>query len=527
MAFRNPVHTIPASSIRGQIPGSQIDGPVDLAWSADTVTGPVDGGQVTPGSLPGGALAPGGITFTQLEQAIMEGIGQKWWDFGGSASKWTKLGGTTPLFTSEPLADASGGTAMRAVGYGILWRPDILIPYDPRVLYRVSFTVRQTVAASVTANQRVYLGLMGVAADRVTLVNTTGANSSSNQAYCAARSFNLTTGAGWTTFTGYVQGYGTTAGDSGPNNSLLTPMALHPSVRYVSPLMFLNYTGGTGTQEIDSVSIEVVPTGPVNGGVHIVPGTIIGDRFSADAFDGKTMTAVTMNTAQLNAATVNGVTITGTSTVTGATVQTAASGNRVAMSTGTGTGGGAIGKVSFFTEVTNDNAGSVIGVGPADGATRALVLTAPKSALNPNPASSLTLSYDPETTQPTAQLPALLVDSVRSFGKVEVAGNLTAIEPGGNPLPVRGQQSGIRLTTFASATSNISPIITFATPFASPPAMTTSINSAPGTIAGWYSRPISVTTTGFQILVQSGDTPLTAAAFSSVPISWTATPTTQ
>jgi hypothetical protein len=101
---------------------------------------------------------------------------------------------------------------------------------------------------------------------------------------------------------------------------------------------------------MDTFTVEVVPTGPVDGRVNVIPGTILADALSADAIDGKTITGVTMNTATLNGVTVNGVQITGTSTVTGATVQTAASGARVVMN---GSNLRAIG--------TN---GSVIGVDP-------------------------------------------------------------------------------------------------------------------------------------------------------------------
>lgn len=308
MPFRNPTTTLPGSAI----------------------TGPIDGGQLIPGSVAGPALAPGGVTFPNLESAIMAALSQKWWDFGDGAAKWTKQG--TPTIVSVPVADGSAGVAMRVSGYAIMWRPDIMVPFDPNALYRISVTVRQTVAGSSTANQRVYFGAAGFAADRATFVNNTGANSSGSQAYCAARGTNLTAGGPWQTFTGYIKGYAATTGDAGPNPSVLAPMAVHPSVRYLSPLLYLNYTGGTGVAEVDTVSIEVVPTGPVDGAVHIMPGTVIADRLSADAIDGKTVTGLVMNTGELNGVQINGVDIIGTSTVTGAVVQTAASGPRLVMS---------------------------------------------------------------------------------------------------------------------------------------------------------------------------------------------------
>jgi hypothetical protein len=355
MAFRNPVHKLPASSIIGPIPGSQISGSVALAdmaarsqladlatlatsattatsaGSATSVTGPVNGGQVTPGSLPGTALAPGGVEFSHLTSGIIASLGQKWWDFGGSAARWTNKGAVGTTVSSVSAADASGGTVMRVSGYGILYRPDVLIPYDPRVLYRVSATMRQTVAGSDTTQQKVYVGLAGFAADKTSYVNQVGANAISTQAYCSAKGVQLAADSTMQTFTGYVSGYGATVGDVGTNPSMLSPMKLHPNVRYISPLLYLNYNGGTGTCEVDTVTIEVVPTGPVDGRVNVVPGTILADALSADAIDGKTITGVTVNAATMNGVTVNGVTVTGSSTVTGATVQTGASGRRVVL----------------------------------------------------------------------------------------------------------------------------------------------------------------------------------------------------
>lgn len=332
MAFRNPIRSLPASSIIGPIPGSQISGPVASATSATSavsVTGPIDGTQVTLGSLPGPAVATGSLTYSQLTKSIVNAIGQKWWDFGDSASRWTWQG--TPTVTSQNVADASGGTVMRIAGYGILWRPDVLVPFDPRSLYRVSVTARQTVAGADTSQQRVYFGLAGLAADRTTFVNVSGANSTSSQAYCAARNVNLTAGAGWQTWTGYVKGWAASTGDAGPNNDLRTPMKLHPGVRFITPILYANYSSGTGTMEVDSVSIEIVNTGAVDGTVNVIPGTIVADTLAADAIDGKTITGVTVNAAQLNGASIDGVTITGTSTVTGATVQTSDTGPRVVV----------------------------------------------------------------------------------------------------------------------------------------------------------------------------------------------------
>ncbi|NEC10321.1 hypothetical protein, partial [Streptomyces sp. SID7909] len=69
MPFEDPTTELPADAIIGQIPGSKIDGPFD-----------------------GAKLTPGTVQLDRLEQAIMNVLGQKWWDFGDSVDKWRLQG---------------------------------------------------------------------------------------------------------------------------------------------------------------------------------------------------------------------------------------------------------------------------------------------------------------------------------------------------------------------------------------------------------------------------------------------------
>jgi hypothetical protein len=75
MAFRNPIRSLPASAITGQIPGSQITGPVDqatnaaTAGSATSVTGPVAGSQIT------GTVASATTAATASSATAVTGVG--------------------------------------------------------------------------------------------------------------------------------------------------------------------------------------------------------------------------------------------------------------------------------------------------------------------------------------------------------------------------------------------------------------------------------------------------------------------
>jgi hypothetical protein len=245
------------------------------------------------------------------------------YDAGADAARW-KVNGTSTTtatapgnLTSVQVSDAqSGGYVMRAVaGFSGGWRPDILIPFDPNVLYRISFTIRQTVASSNTANQRCYAGVVGVAADGTTLVNVSGAASVASQHYVAVAAQNLTAGGGWQRFTGYLKGYAG-AGVNGTQVASPTPTApsvLHANARYISPLFYANYTGGDGTAEIGMFTIEVVETGAVqtvniqDGAIttpKMVAGSIQGDRITAGTLNADRIVGSSITTAQLGALSV-------------------------------------------------------------------------------------------------------------------------------------------------------------------------------------------------------------------------------
>ena len=131
---------------------------------------------------------------------------------------------------------------------------------------------------------------------------------------------------------------------------------------------------------------------PMVGSTQIQAGAIQTGHLSATAIDGMT---------------INGVNITGSSTVTGKTLQTATSGNRVVLSEAPRAWGPGA-ELLFYSEVATDEPGSLICYGPADGAYRGIQLTAPNGATSSIAAPALFLSYTSEGTTgySTAQLQA-------------------------------------------------------------------------------------------------------------------------
>ena len=82
-------------------------------------------------------------------------------------------------------------------------------------------------------------------------------------------------------------------------------------------------------------------------------------------------------------------------------------------------------------------------------------------------------------------------------------------------------QRGVENVTFASAASHTR-TITFPEPFSAPPIVHTNIAAAPGTIARWNSRAITVTATDFVLFVFKGDNADANVAWTDIPVHWIA-----
>src|SRR5213076_2821327 len=202
--------------------------------------------------------------------------------------------------------------------------------------------------------------------DGTTLVNFTGAAAASAQHYVAAAQQPLTAGAGFQRFTGYLKGYAASGGN-GSGTAAPSPTApgvLHANARYISPVFYANYSGGTGTAELDMVTVEVVETGSVQtvniadgaittpklvaGAVQatqIAAGSVLADKIASAAVTTAKLDAlaVTADKIAANAITADKIlagSITATAlsataidgkTITGAVVRTAATGQRVTI----------------------------------------------------------------------------------------------------------------------------------------------------------------------------------------------------
>ncbi|MFZ3557223.1 hypothetical protein [Streptomyces sp. BH055] len=272
------------------------------------VANSIEGDRIAVNTLNADRIVAKSITISQLSVTTAASVVQKLYDAGADAPRWRTGGSNTtntaavPNLASVAVTDAqSGSYVMRAVGtVNSVWRPDILIPFDPNVLYRVSVTVRQTVAGTDTAQQRFYCGVAGIAADGTTLVNIDGAASGSSQHYVAAAQQALTTGAGWQRYTGYLKGYaaagakGTTSACPSPN----APGALHASARYISPLFYANYQTGNGTAEIDMITVEVLETGSV-ATVNIADGAITAPKILAGAVTTDKLVALSVTSEKI------------------------------------------------------------------------------------------------------------------------------------------------------------------------------------------------------------------------------------
>lgn len=146
----------------------------------------------------------------------------------------------------------AGGSVLNAPGYNWLVHRT-LIPYNPSSIYQVLARVRQVTEPTV-GGKTFYMGLCGVAADGVTLVNANAQAVHTGQHFEAAAA--LTTA--WTDLLAYWSGTAAVGTEGGTGAD---PGEVNSNVRYVRPLMVFNFDGGNGVQEIDSYSVRVVEPG--------------------------------------------------------------------------------------------------------------------------------------------------------------------------------------------------------------------------------------------------------------------------
>ncbi|MFC8537967.1 hypothetical protein ACFUJY_29205 [Streptomyces sp. NPDC057249] len=267
------------------------------------------------GAVGSPALAKGAVTLNALGGAVSDLAAQRYvdtmtdpsaWQVLGQApgAKWELLGNVADARTGQNVGQATGYTALRGT---------VQIAYDPEVLYRVSVRTRTTVA-STTGTDRLYIGVLGLAADGKTYVNRAGENSYVSQHYCAASSASQPAGGGWVTYTGYIQGLAAPGapGNGGAYPDPRAPGVLHGDVRFISPALWLNFGSGStsaaGVMQVDAVTIEALKTGVVNGTnlvvgsvatAHLATDSVAAGKIAADAVSAREILAKSITTEKL------------------------------------------------------------------------------------------------------------------------------------------------------------------------------------------------------------------------------------
>lgn len=133
-----------------------------------------------------------------------------------------------------------GGKVWRLSGGRYVYSQN-LIPINPNRVYRVTFRVRQTTNSSTAGLSKIYAGVATL--DEKFQPITGGAGT---HRYCAAAGVSVVEEDGWQTFTGLITGTGDTHGD------------FREGTKYVRPMFIVNYQGGDGVAEVDTLDFEDV-----------------------------------------------------------------------------------------------------------------------------------------------------------------------------------------------------------------------------------------------------------------------------
>ena len=198
--------------------------------------------------------------FDAFDYADQADLAESWEPFN--------IDGVAVTFPEEATSIA-GGRVLEANG-AFWYAHRNLIPYDESALYKISARARMTVRNATPGNERLYVGLVGVAADGETLINMTGADNHGLQHYLAASYYDVYAAAGsaldvWIEVVGHVTGISGVAADHQvPTNtqeraSILNPGTMQTGVKYIRPLFICNWNDGDGTMQLDWLRIEKVP----------------------------------------------------------------------------------------------------------------------------------------------------------------------------------------------------------------------------------------------------------------------------
>jgi hypothetical protein len=299
----------------------------DAVTAAKVATGAIDSdaiaaaavtaGKIGANAVVLGKIASGAVNLNTLTGPLADTASQRYADLFRDTTAWAQLsassGGTWAINTGA--TDTPSGGGKMVVTGDVQLASTALIPQDSDTLYRVMIRVRAT-AQDPSGISTIYMGVVGVAEDGVTLVNRAGANSNSTQHYCCTAGGSLPIVDGWKTYVGWIQGHsgaGVTA-PAGPATDPRAPEVTHADVRYLRPMFWLNFGKATSAvMEVEAVTVEAIRTGVV-GSTNLITGSVTAGaiatdavtagKIAADAVTAREITAGSVNTAELAAGAV-------------------------------------------------------------------------------------------------------------------------------------------------------------------------------------------------------------------------------
>lgn len=258
-------------------------------------------------------IANGAVHMNALTGALADSAAQRYVDALGDPAAWQVLAkGTGATWDHlSGIADApTGRTVGQASGF-IRVRGTTVVPYEPGTLYRISARVRLT--GPPAATDSFYVGVLGLAADKATMVNRQGENSGSSHFYTAASNQPITTGDGWVNVVGYLKGRAApgSSGSAGPNPDPRAAGLLHDGVRFISPYLWLNYTSSAAASpaavmQVDAFTIEALKTGLVDS-TNLVVGSVTTGALATDAVTAGKIAADAIGAREIQAAAVTAI----------------------------------------------------------------------------------------------------------------------------------------------------------------------------------------------------------------------------
>ena len=130
------------------------------------------------------------------------------------------------------------------------------IKYNPKNIYEIEIRIKTSNAGSGNANQ--YAGFVGFAADKTTVINTSGADDLGNAHYVTLENYDQSNDDKWETYIGYVTGHSTTAAVQSNNPN--TASTAYTGIEYISPMFLVNYNNQSDITHIDYMVVREYQT---------------------------------------------------------------------------------------------------------------------------------------------------------------------------------------------------------------------------------------------------------------------------